>query len=162
GIEIELALLDAVFHLAAGAIELLVEVASLVSFARQRGDDKARIGFAAGPFRLGHDAALAAPAVARLPGEVTEAARRFFGLSAPLRRRGALRLDLPDQPAVLGQAEQKIDAVILAPRHQRLAGKARIGAQQDAHLGPAPTDLGDDPRHLLDRSGAGVDIGRAQ
>ena len=41
---------------------------------------------------------------------------------------------------VLGQAEQEIDAVVLAPRHQRLAGKARIGAQQDAHLGPALAD----------------------
>ena len=35
GIEIELAFLDAVFHLAAGAVELLVEVAGLVLLARQ-------------------------------------------------------------------------------------------------------------------------------
>ena len=49
GIKVELALLDAVFHLAAGAVELLVEVAGLVLLACQRGDDKARIGLAAGP-----------------------------------------------------------------------------------------------------------------
>jgi hypothetical protein len=58
-----LALFDAVFHLAASAVELLVEVASLVLLAPQRGDDKPRIGFACRPFRLGDDAAFAAPAL---------------------------------------------------------------------------------------------------
>ena len=47
-------------------------------------------------------------------------------------------------------------------RHQRLAGKAAVGAQQDAHPRPARADLGDDPRHLLDRAGRGVDVGAAQ
>ena len=50
--------------------------------AGQRGDDKARVGFALGPFRLGDDTALAAPAVARAPGKVPEAARRLAGLLA--------------------------------------------------------------------------------
>ena len=77
-------------------------------------------------------------------------------------RRGEFGLDLGVEARVLRQAEQEVDAVVLAPRHQRLAGKARIGAQQDAHLRPAPADLGDDPRHLLDAAGAGVDVGRAQ
>jgi hypothetical protein len=49
--------LNAVFHLAAGAVELLVEVAGLVLLARQRGEDKARIGLASGPFRVGDDPA---------------------------------------------------------------------------------------------------------
>src|SRR5947208_324984 len=51
GIKVERALLDAVFHLAAGAVEPLVEVAGLVLLAGQRGDDKARVGLARGPFR---------------------------------------------------------------------------------------------------------------
>src|ERR1700757_119117 len=105
GIEVELALLDAVFHLAAGAVELLVEVAGLMFLACQRGDNKPRIGFARGPFRLGDDPPLAAPAVVRLPGEVLEAPRRFAGALALLLRRGEFGLDLPDQPAVLGQTE---------------------------------------------------------
>src|SRR5580700_3654562 len=70
GIEIELAFLDAVFHLAAGAIEFLVEVAGLVRLTRQRSDDKAWVGLALGPFRLGDDPALAAPALERPPSEV--------------------------------------------------------------------------------------------
>ena len=68
GVEVELAFLDAVFHLAAGAVELLVEVAGLVLLARQRGDDKPRIGFAPCPFRLADDPALAAPALEGSPG----------------------------------------------------------------------------------------------
>src|SRR6516165_12774942 len=67
-VEVELAFLDAVFHLAAGAVELLVEVAGLVLLARQRGDDKPRIGFAPCPFRLADDPALAAPALEGSPG----------------------------------------------------------------------------------------------
>ena len=68
GVEVELAFLDAVFHLTAGAVELLVEVAGLVLLARQRGDDKPRIGFAPCPFRLADDPALAAPALEGSPG----------------------------------------------------------------------------------------------
>jgi hypothetical protein len=68
GIKVELALLDAVLHLATSAVALLVEVAGLVLLARQRSDDKARIGRVAGPFRLGDDPPLAAPALARRVG----------------------------------------------------------------------------------------------
>ena len=137
-------------------------MAGLVLFARQRGDDKARVGFALGPFRLGDDPALATPAVARVPGKVLEAARRLAGLLAPLGGRGKLGFDLTDQPAVARQAEQKVDAVGLAPGHQPIASKARSGAQQNAHLRPAGADLGDDPRHLLDAAGAAIDVGWAQ
>src|SRR5207237_6892029 len=64
--------LDAVLHLAAGAIELLVEMARLMLLAAERGDDKARVGRALGPFGLGDDPALAAPAVPRRPHEILE------------------------------------------------------------------------------------------
>ena len=67
-----------------------------------------------------------------------------------------------DQPGVAGEAEQEVDAVGLAPGHQRLAGKAAVGAQQDAHPRPAGADLADDARDLLDRAGRGVDVGAAQ
>jgi hypothetical protein len=39
-----------------------------------------------------------------------------------------------------------VNVVVLAPRHQIVAGKARIGAHQDAHLRPVPADLGNDAR----------------
>jgi hypothetical protein len=131
-------------------------MAGLMLLTVQRGDDEARVGLArprrcsGEPFGLGDDAALAAPAVACLPGEVLEAARRFAGLLAQLGSRGELGFDLTDQPGVARQAEQKVDAVGLAPAHQPVASKARIGTQQNAHLRPAGADLGDDPRHLLD------------
>jgi hypothetical protein len=102
--------------------------------------------------------------------------------AAQLGRLGKFGLDLPNQPAVLGQAEQKIHAVAFAPRHQIIAREAGIvglqptgltrGAQQDAHRRPALPDLGDDARQLLDAAvglqptgltrGTTIDVGRAQ
>ena len=122
-------------YLAAGAVELFIKVAGLVLLASQRGDDKARIGFAAGPFRLGDDPPFAAPALARLPDEVTEAPRRFASALALLLRRGEFGLDLSDEPTVLGQAKQEIDAVGLAPRHQRLASKTQSARNRMRTLG---------------------------
>src|SRR6201998_4901546 len=161
GIKVELTLLDAILHLTAGAVELLVEVAGIVFLAPQRGYNNPGMGFSRVPFRLAPDPPFPAPAVAGLPGEILEAAGRFFGPLALLLRSGQFRLDLADEPAVLGQSEQENDTVVLAPGHQRLASKAGIATQQDAHLGPAPADLRGDPRHLLDAARAGVDVGRA-
>jgi hypothetical protein len=61
-----------------------------------------------------------------------------------------------------GEPEQVIHAVLLAPRHQRLARKARIRPQHDAHERPAGTDLPDNPRDLLDAACSRVDVGGAQ
>jgi hypothetical protein len=58
GIKIELAFLGAVFHVAAGAIDLLAEKAGLVLFAGQQSNDKSRIGRTFGPLRLGDYPAL--------------------------------------------------------------------------------------------------------
>src|ERR1700731_5282528 len=52
GEQVELAFLDAVLHVAAGAVDLLVEMTGLVCGTRQGGHDKARVGVAAGPFGL--------------------------------------------------------------------------------------------------------------
>ena len=75
---------------------------------------------------------------------------------------GQFGRDLPDQPVVLGQPEQIVDTVGFAPCHQRLAGKAGIGPQQDAHLRPACTDVPGNPFDFFDRSRTGVDVGAAQ
>src|SRR5947208_16122717 len=111
---------DALFRLPACVAGLLVEVAGIVFLAPQRADNKPRIGFACGPFRLAHDPPFPAPAVAGSPAEILEAAGRLFGSLALLLRGGQFRRDLPDQSAVLGQAAQEIDTVVLAPGHQRL------------------------------------------
>ena len=57
GKKIELALLDAVLNLAAGAIALFVEIFGFAFAARERGDDEARISFVPGELRLGGDGA---------------------------------------------------------------------------------------------------------
>lgn len=67
--------------------------------------------------------------------------------------------DLGDEAVVLGEAEHVIDVVLLA---QLIAREPGVRAQQDAHIGPASTDLRNDPRHLFDRAGAGIDIGSVQ
>ena len=52
---------------------------------------------------------------------------------------------LADDTLVPGQAEQVIDAVLLAPSHQLLAGEARVGAQQDVGARPALPDSREQP-----------------
>ena len=82
----------AVFHVAAGAVELLVEPARLRLLRAERGDDKARIGRTARPFGLGDHAAVTAPAVARRPGKLLKsAAPAGRWLCSPPRPRRARR-----------------------------------------------------------------------
>jgi hypothetical protein len=71
---------------------------------------------------------------------------------------GERDVDVLDQPGIARQAEQEVDAVLLAPGHQRLPREAAVAAQHDAHPRPAGADLADDARYLLDRAGRGVDV----
>ena len=162
GHQIELAFLDAVLHIAARAVDVLVEERCGTLGCIERGDDEARIGLPACPFGLADHAAFVAPAVQRAPHEVPEAACRSPGGGRlPL---GGFELapDPGDQAIVSCQAEHIVDAIVLAPRHQRLAGKAAVGPQDDLHLRPALADLSDDARRLFYGSGRGVDVGAAQ
>ena len=128
----------------------------------QRGDDEARVGLTARPFSLADHAALTAPAVQRTPSEVPEAACGGSGGGRlPLGGRELAR-NLGDQTIVPRQPEHVIDAIVLAPGHQPLARKARVGAQDDAHLGSMFANPSDDARRLFRRSGRGVDVGAAQ
>src|SRR5665213_373237 len=79
GEQIELAFLDQVLHLAARAIDRLVEIFSGNLPLLQRGDNKTRIGLIAGPLRLADDTALAAPTIARAPREIGKAPGRLAG-----------------------------------------------------------------------------------
>jgi len=157
-----LTFLDAVFHVAAGAVDLLVEKAAIGLGWLERGDDEARIGLALCPFRLADHAATARPAVERRIAEVLVTAGGLAG-------RGRLRLglkefggDLRDKPRVARQAEHEVDPVLFAPGHQRLAGEPGVGAQQDARSRPARPYLRDDPRDVLDRPGAAIDVRRPE
>jgi hypothetical protein len=42
-------------------------------------------------------------------------------------------------------------AASFTPTHQLVIAEAAVAAQDDAHARPAPADLGNDARHLLDR-----------
>jgi hypothetical protein len=105
--------------------------------AGQRGDDKARVGLAAGPLGLADDAARLAPAVQRRPRQILEPARRLAGPFVELLRLLQFGGDGGGEALVPGLAEQVIDPVQLAPAQQGLAGKPRISPQQDAHPRPA-------------------------
>ncbi len=104
------------------------------------------------------DPARAAPAVQRAPSQVGEAAG-----GTPLRQarpfgRGQVGGDGADQALVAREAEHIGDAVRLAPSHQGVAGKARIGAQEDLHPRPPGPDLGYDAFDLVDRAGRRIDV----
>src|SRR5215208_608844 len=86
-------------------------------------------------------------------------AGRLAGPSGLFPGPGHLDGEFLDQAGIAGQAEDEVDAVRLAPGHQRLAGEAAVGAEQDANPGPARPDAADGARDLLDGPGRGIDVG---
>ena len=72
-IKVELTLLDAVLHVPAGAVEVLIECPGRPLIGFERGDEEARIGTAVAaarhPLRLGDDPPTARPAVLGRPPE---------------------------------------------------------------------------------------------
>src|SRR5207344_1663157 len=62
------------------------------------------------------------------------------------------------QAAIARQAKHVVDAVRLAPTHQLVVAEAAVSAENDAHARPAPADLGNDARHLLDRAITARDV----
>jgi hypothetical protein len=50
----------------------------------------------------------------------------------------------------------------LTPGHDRLTAESRVAADDAPSLGPAGTDLGEDPGQLLDAARAVVDVRGAQ
>ena len=99
----------------------------------------------------------AAPAAERLPAEFLETARRLAGAGAFRCGLRELAGDHRVEPFILRQAEQEMDAVVFAPRHQIIAGEAGIDAHQNAHRRPAAANLANDGRHRLHRAVRRVD-----
>ena len=159
GEQVELAFLDAVFHLATGAVQLLVERLRRPGRGAEAGHDETRVGARriatlGQLLGLADDPARAAPAVEGLVAEVLEPAHRLAGPFRLDLGQGEFARDLVDQARVAGR--RTVDPMSLAPGHQRLA--ARVGAQDDLHFRPAGAGLRNDPFDLLDGAGAGVDV----
>src|SRR5260370_16366568 len=83
GEEIELAFLDAVLHLAAGAIAVLVEHSGVGALLAERGHDEARIGLALGVLALADDPPAAGPPIERRPPESLQTPPRAARASPP-------------------------------------------------------------------------------
>ena len=131
-----------VLHVAPGAVDALVDGAGREALG-QRGDDEARVGLAGQMLGLGDDAALAGPACEGGVGELREppggpAPSLCVGLCA-----GQLSADPAGEPGVAGEADGIVDAVVLAPGQQLLAGVGGIGPEEDLESGsllPEPFD----------------------
>jgi hypothetical protein len=136
GEQVELLLPDPVLDVAAGAVDVLVQGTGVDGPGGERGHDQARVCSLGQVLGFRHDAARPAPAVERAPEEVGEAAGRTAAIQALGLGRGQIVGDGADQALVTRQPEDVIDAMGLAPRHELVAGKARIGAQQDLHMRP--------------------------
>jgi hypothetical protein len=119
-----------ILHVAAGAVDSLVKILSFARLARQGSDDKSWIRHNRGC------PPASAPAVAGRPHEILETAGGFADALALRLSPYQFVVDFGDQALVLGQAEQIINAMRLAPTHQLLAGKTAIGTQQNANKMP--------------------------
>ena len=164
GEQVELLLLYSVLHVAAGAVQILVERPGADLPHGQAGDHEARVRAAQSRqhLRLAHHASAPAPARQRPVPEVPEPARRPARRHAAAPRTPHLARDLPDKPRVAGNAEHVVHRVRLAPGHDRLAAEAGIPPHQDPHLRPRLADLRDDPDQLVKRALRRVDVRRPQ
>ena len=144
GEQVELLLLDPVLDLAAGAVDVLVQGAR-VDRARPAARSRRSAGWRpwadARPWRPRGASRLQLSSVRQ-----AKSAKRRAGTAlgqALGRGCGQLVGDGADQALVAREAEDVVDAVRLAPSHELVAGKARIGAQQD--LAPAASGPGSGP-----------------
>jgi hypothetical protein len=156
--EVELTLLDAVFHLAARAIDCFVKLFRFNALAFERGHNEARVGSFYKMLRLGHDPALAAPAFAGLISQLLEDALRFAAFFRLQRSFGQFLRDPGFKPWIAGKAEDIVDVIILAPRHQLFTAKPGIRPEPDFDARPACPDLRGDPGDLVLGARRCVDI----
>ena len=154
--------LDAVFHLAAGAVEPLVKILIGPLIRSERSYHEARVLALVEILCFGHHAAGARPALASLIRKFSEHTRRLA--SGLMKDARLLHLGADDlaEPLVARQPEQVINGVGLAPGHQFFAAEAAVGAQHDAYLGPSLTHLSYDATYFLLRTRSRVLVGRPQ
>src|SRR3982074_1872909 len=97
--------------------------------------------------------ALARPAFPRSIGEVAEDSCGLARLLELLPGLSRLTAQSSLQTGVAGQPKDKIHFMLLAPSHQLLTCKSRVGAQDDLDLRPAAANLRHDALDLGHRTG---------
>ena len=150
GGELGLVQLDQVLRLAAGAVDPFVEMARP---AGERGDDVARVEAAGRRLQPGDHAARAVPRAGGV-GEVGEAADLVatgFGVARPDLLAGLAGKGV--QHRIAGQAEDIVDAVVLAPRHRLGPAVVAVAPEGEPGARPVPADA---PRQMLEH-GADLD-----
>ena len=164
GEQVELLLLDAVLHFAARAVQFLVENPRPRPLATQGSHDEAGVEAARTrqPFRLRDHPPRPAPRRSGPVTEVAEPPRRSAGRDAAAARLAQLPADALRQAGVAGQAEQVVDPIVFAPRHEIVAAKAAVAANDDFGLRPALANALHNPRQLLRRARRRVDVRRPQ
>ena len=142
--------LDEVLGLAAGAVDPFVEMARP---ARERGDDVAGVEAAGRRLQPGDDAAFPAPRA----GGVIEAGEAAHPVGAGL---GAAHLEIVGdivcetvQGAIARQAEDVVDAVLLAPCHGLGPAVVAVPPEGEPGARPVPADA---PHQMLEE---GADLG---
>jgi hypothetical protein len=104
GEHVELALLDPVLHVAARAVDALVERPGVDLFGRQGGHHEPRVGAVLAavrhPLGLGYHPPAPGPAVECGPAEVGKPAGRLTGPLRLILGPGEIDVDLVDQPGV--------------------------------------------------------------
>ena len=137
--ELALVHLDQVFGLASGTVDVFVEMARLAS---ERGDDIARVEAARRRLQPSHDPAFAAPGA----GGVVEGGEAAHPVRAGL---GAAHLEIVGhlvcervQRAVAREAEDVVDAVLLAPGHGLRAAIVAVSPEDDPSVRPVSGGCG--------------------
>ena len=153
GGELALVQLDEVLGLAAGAVDIFIEMADISA---ERGDDVAGVEAARGGLQPGDDPAFAVPRT----GGVVEGgeAPHLFGAGL-----GAAHLEVVGdavceavQHGIARQAEDVVDAVLLAPRHG--LGPAVVAVSPEGEPGARPVPA--DAAHQVLEEGADLDARR--
>src|SRR5688572_4789768 len=157
-------LFDAVLHIAACAVEHLIKRLRWPSLGCQRSDYIARVLLALDVFDFGNHASLSAPGSSgggmKELGEQTRWLFRTLVLGSGLRH---LRSNNPPQTFVARHSEYVIHALLLlAPIHQFITAEARVGAQDDPHLGPLAANLLDYALDFTQTACRSINVGLAQ
>ena len=133
GEPVKLLFLDAVLHVPAGAIHLVVQV---LGDALEVGEDIARVGPAGAMLGLDEDPSWRIPGLRGI-GELAEQALLLAAVIEGLPGLRQQRLGPCTQARIAGDADNIVHPMALTPCKHAPAAKAAVAAQGDPHLRPA-------------------------